>query len=146
RRVPNPPPHLGGDASGGGSGGDVALLVQRNYADRAELMSIRRFDGEHQLGAGLSRRSRRRSQGTWRNRLAFFLQFFYQALPAALRKEKTGINHFQTMLRCKLIRAVADEHDMRRFLHDSASERDRMARACDPRNRTSLQIRPVHNG
>ena len=61
RRIADPAPALAGEAAGRGRGGDMALLVERDRADRA-VFEVRRRNAR--------RSGRARSSSSWRRRSA----------------------------------------------------------------------------
>ena len=83
-RVADAVPAFCGEASGGGSGGDVALLVEGDYAYGSIFMA----SGDSKKLACVW--FGRRSGGTRRDGEVFLLEFLDEILPAALGEEEAG--------------------------------------------------------
>ncbi len=131
---------LAGDTSGGGSGSDIALAIERHHAYGAIGVEVRRFKG----GEGLGGR-RGCVFGTRRNGQAVLFELADELLPAALGEEESRRHLFEVNAGGECIGAAADEHDVWRLFHDGAGERDGMAGALHIGNRAGSHRLAVHD-
>ena len=96
-RIADAAPAFAGGAAGGGAGGDVAVRVERDDADGAELVIVRR---QRQFSA----RRGRRAGGTRRDRQIVAAQIRLELLPAALGEEVGRIDLLRCSARARTLR------------------------------------------
>ena len=121
RRVADAAPALVRHAAGRGRGGEVAVLVARDGADRAEESDVL-------IGGG-------------GDALALLrLERFLELLPPPLGVEVAAGNQRYALLEREFLRAFAREHYVRRALHDQARKLDRVLDVPDARDCTRFLV------
>ncbi|UWX04843.1 O-acetyl-ADP-ribose deacetylase [Pseudoxanthomonas sp. NC8] len=127
RRIADAAVALVGHPAGGGAGGQPALRVQGQRADRAEVGLARQFQ-----------------QRAGRLRPGFLRQRLLQLLPAFLGTEVRRVDQFEALLGRKRFGTVADHHHVLRAVHHRPGERDRVAHPVHAGNRAGLAAGTVH--
>ena len=120
RRVADPAKLLVRRPAGGSAGREVAGLVERDCADGAVLVLV-----AHRHGP-----------------CAFI---FLQRLPALVGVEIFLVDKRDAHLFRERLRALAREHDVRRFLHHHPREADRIANVLHARDRPGFERFAVHD-
>ena len=128
RRIADAAVALVGHAAGGGAGGQLALRIQRQRADRAEV--------------GLARQFQRRVR---RLRLGFRGQRVLQLLPALLRAEVRRVDQFDALFGRERLGAVAHHHHVLRMLHHRTRQHDRVAHPVHAGDRAGAAAGAVHD-
>ena len=127
RRVADAAPALVRHAAGRGRGGEVAVPVARDGADRAEEADVLIGGGGDALGL---------------LRLLRFLEL----LPAPLGVEVAAGHERHALFERELLRAFAREQHVRRALHDHARKLDRVLDVPHARDGAGFLRRAVHDG
>ena len=140
-RVADAIPAFCGQASGGGSGGDVALLVEGDDAYCSIFVVVGRLEE-----GGLTCGFRRRSGGAGRDGQVFLLEFFDEILPARFGEEEALRLLLEADVSGEGVCSGADHHYVFRFVHDGAGEGDGMAGVLDVGDGSGLHGGSVHDG
>ncbi len=127
--IADPAIALVGHAAGGGTGSQMAVAVQRQRADGAEML------GGLQIQLGL--------------RLAVAglgLERFLQLLPALVGAEIGRVYQGDALLARERFSAVADQHHVLGAVHHAACQQDRVLDRVHAGNRTGLAAGAIHDG
>src|ERR1043165_544452 len=131
-RVADPSEPLVGNPAGGSPRSQVPGLVEAGRADRPELVILE----------GLSLFLKLR---LFRRRVPLRLLLPLELLPALLRVEIFRVNQRDALRDGERLRALADQHPVRRLLHHQPREQDRILDPLPPRDRAGHERLAVHD-